>query len=287
MPSFETPQPVAIDAELSVGSVHVIASERTDSTVAVTPADPTRDLDIEAAERADVELVDGSLVVRATTPRRLGRLLGPNGRTGAVDLVMEVPTGSSLRIGAPVADVRTDGTLGDVEVTVGVGELRLDRTHALRAKTSGGDVTVRRATGDVRVTGSGELRLHTVDGSADVKNLSGPVWIGDVGGPLRARSSSGHLVVDRARDEVTARTASGDISVGEIHRGTVALTTAAGRVDVGVAHGTAVRIEAASKFGRIRNQLETTDGPEDAAETAELQARTSYGDITVHRSEVR
>nr|BFE75697.1 hypothetical protein GCM10020092_089980 [Actinoplanes digitatis] len=67
-------------------------------------------------------------------------------------------------------------------------------------------------------------------------------------------------------------------------RGSVVLGTAAGDLDVGIADGTAAWLEMNTGFGHLRNLLENATRPDGAAETVEVRGRTSYGDITVHRS---
>ena len=70
----------------------------------------------------------------------------------------------------------------------------------------------------------------------------------------------------------------------QVVRGSVVLGTAAGDLDVGIAAGTAAWLELNTGFGHMRNLLENATRPEGAAETVEVRGRTSYGDITVHRS---
>ncbi len=70
MPSFETVQPIAvsIDVTHSMGMVNVIASDRSDTVVAVNPRDRNRQVDVETAKQTVVDLNGGSLTIRA--PRR-------------------------------------------------------------------------------------------------------------------------------------------------------------------------------------------------------------------------
>lgn len=276
------PRPTEIDVALSVGSVHVIAGAGDDATVVVRPSDPERQADLDAAARAEVEVEDGRLLVRAVQPRRL--LIGVGSNPGSVEVVLEAPAGVPLRCTAQIADVRTDGPLGDVHVKVQVGALRFDRVATLQAKTSGGDVIVDRVDGDARVRGSGDIRVAHVGGTADVRNLNGPVWVGEVGGTVRARSASGDVVVERPHAEVQARTASGDLTVAAVRRDTVDLKTAFGAVSVGIVEGTAVHVDASSRFGHVHNQLTSSDAPTDSGERAVLRAHTAYGDVVIHRS---
>ena len=65
MPTFETNQPIVLSIEMSQGAVHVIASDRTDTVVAVNPSDRDRPEDVEAAAKTVVDLANGTLSIRA------------------------------------------------------------------------------------------------------------------------------------------------------------------------------------------------------------------------------
>lgn len=285
MPRFETAAPSVVHVRLTVGSVHVITGVRDTASVAVNAADPERAKDVEAAERATVDLTDGRLVVEAAEPRRLGNLvgLGPS-RPGAVDLVLEVPDDVDLTVVAQIATVRVDGRLGRTEIRTQVGALHLDQTADVTAKTSGGDVIVRHVAGQARIQGSGTIDLGTIAGSAEVKNLTGPIHVGTAEGSLRLRSATGDLVVDTAAADVHARTATGAITVGAATAGTLDLRTPSGRIQVGIVEGTSVLIDATTKIGRVEQHLDTTDRPAPTDRHAEVRAHTSLGDVVIHRA---
>jgi hypothetical protein len=61
------------------------------------------------------------------------------------------------------------------------------------------------------------------------------------------------------------------------------LATASGVIDIGIAEGTSAWVDAGTQFGQVRNSLEPTGAPE-AGEKVEIRARTSFGDIDIHRS---
>ena len=42
MPTFETPQPIAVTVDVFLGHVEIIASDRTDTVVEVRPSDPAK-----------------------------------------------------------------------------------------------------------------------------------------------------------------------------------------------------------------------------------------------------
>ena len=98
------------------------------------------------------------------------------------------------------------------------------------------------------------------------------------------RSANGDISVDRAGAGVEAKTSNGSIRLGEVARGSVVLETAAGDLDVGIAEGTAAWLEVNTGFGHVRNLLDNATRPEETDETVEVRGRTSYGDITIHRS---
>ena len=285
MPTFDTPEPIAVTIELALGDVHVIASDRDDTVVAVNPSDRSRPADRDAADQTTVELDAGRLVVRAPRPRGLGKVIGPSSRSGSVVIVIELPSGSHLHSDAALGDVRGDGRLGDVRVKVDVGHIHLDETDEVDLATSTGSVTVGRVAGDATIKGAGEVRVTAVHGEAQVRNLNGRTWVGEVTGELRVRSSNGDITIERSRGQANAKTANGHIRVDEVAGGSIELATGSGRVDVGITTDTVAWVDAHSHFGRISRDLDDAPTPpEDDRSTAEVRARTSFGDIAIHRA---
>ena len=286
MPTFETNQPVVLSIEMSKGAVHVIAGDRTDTVVAVNPSDRDRPEDVEAVGKTVVDLANGTLSIRQRKPGGIAAPIIGWKRGGSVEVTVELPEGSSLRADAGVADFRCDGRLDDVEVKTGVGDVRLDQTAALRVRSGAGHVAVEEASGRAEIVTAGEMTVGVVAGDADVKNLNGKTWIGRVGGTVRVRSANGDVTIDDAGSDVTVKTANGNIRLGQVARGSVTIETAFGGLEVGVKEGTAAWIDATTKFGRVQNNLTSADGPEPSAETVQVRARTSFGDVLIARSSV-
>ena len=286
MPTFETNQPIVLSIEMSQGAVHVIASDRTDTVVAVNPSDRDRPEDVEAAEKTVVDLANGTLSIRTPKPRGIAAPLLGWKRGGSVEVTVELPEGSSLRADAGFADFRCDGRLGDVEVKTGAGDVRLDRTGALRVRSGAGHVAVEEASGRAEIVAAGDMTIGVVAGDADVKNLNGRTWIGRVGGNVRVKSANGDVMIEDAGRDVTVKTANGNIRLGQVARGSVTIETASGGLEIGVREGTAAWIDATTKFGRVHNDLTPADDPEPSAETVQVRARTSFGDVVIARSSV-
>lgn len=234
---------------------------------------------MKAADQVEVEFTSGRLLVR--TPRSLS----PLGPRGMVDIVIGAPRRSDVSGDAAWADLRPDGRLGDVDVGSSAASLRLGEVRSLRAKTSSGHVTVDQVTGEASVSGAhGQVRIGAGGGSATIKSASGTVWLGDVAGPPRVSAASGTITVDRAQASLHARTAHGTVRIGEVVRDDVTVGTAYGDVEIGVREGTAAWLDLRSDKGTVRNALDDADGPGPSEETAEVRARTAYGDILVRRA---
>jgi DUF4097 and DUF4098 domain-containing protein YvlB len=280
MPTFESPNPISITVDV-LGNTHITASDRTDTVVSVRPRDPSNSSDVKAAAQTVVDYSNGRLVVRSP------RSWAPFSGSQTVVVTLEVPTGSALDGSSPMGDFHVEGELGTTTVKTSMGNIRLDLTGELRAKTSLGNVTVHRVAGNADVaTSSGDIRLGDIEGSAEVKNSNGRTELQWVAGEVRAKSSNGDVLVGFAGADVTARTANGDVRVAQVGRGDVVVETAAGELEVGIVPGVAAWLDVNTRFGSVRNSLNTAAGPEPSEGTVKVMARSSFGDIVIHRASV-
>ena len=280
MPVFPTPEPITATIDVSVADVRIVAGERAETTVEVTPADPGDNEDVKAAARTRVEFTHGELLVKG--PKYVTKLWG---KAGALHITVELPAGSRIQGTAAMGDFRVGGRIGNSRFKTSVGDIDLDEAAAVEASTATGDVTVARATGHAEFgTGSGELRIREIDGTAVLKNSNGETRVGEVTGDLRVSTANGDILVDLAHAGVHAKTASGDIRVGEVIRDRVVLETAVGEIEVGIREGSAAWLELNSLTGSVRNTLSPTDGPTGTTETVEVKAHTYTGDIVIRRA---
>jgi DUF4097 and DUF4098 domain-containing protein YvlB len=277
MPTFDTPSPISLVIELQLGAAHLIAGDRVDTVVVINPSDASRKLDVEAAQKTQVDLLNGRLQVKAPKSRRLGR-------PGAVDVTIELPQDSRLHAEIGLADLRADGRLGETRIHGGLSEIRLDQTRQVQVVVGLGSVTVNRALGRTEVTSAGEISIGEIDGEAEIENLNGKTWVGEVSGGLRIKSANGDITVDRAHADVAVKTANGSIQIGEVVTGAIALETGSGALEIGIRDGSAAWVDARTRFGRVLNGLEAAEGPEPSEQAVEIRARTSFGDIAIHRS---
>ncbi|GAA3169862.1 MULTISPECIES: DUF4097 family beta strand repeat-containing protein [Streptomyces] len=279
MPSFDTPGPIAVAAHLDAGSLQLLAGERRDTVVGVRPRDPKRDQDVRAAEQAEVSFAGGVLTLRTPKPRYL------LGRTGTVDVTVELPAGSRVEAAGAWVQVLGEGRLGEVRVKTSAGDVRLDETGPLQLTAAHGSVTVGRVEGAAEIaTSSGSLRVGTVDGPATLKNSHGTTTVAAVTGELRVSGAHGDIDIARAEGPVTATTAHGALRLADVARGSVQLETASGSIEVGIRESTAAWIDASSSSGQVRNALTSAEAPGAAEDTVEIHARTRHGNIEILRA---
>ncbi|NEB82437.1 DUF4097 domain-containing protein [Streptomyces sp. SID14478] len=278
MPSFDTPEPVSVNAHVGAGSLRLTASDREDTVVEVRPGNPKRDKDVRAAEQTEVSYANGVLSVR--TKER--RFIGPS---GTVDVTVELPTGSGVDLTGSWIHVTSEGRLGEARVKSSGGDLRLESTGPLHLTVSHGSVFVDRVDGAAEITTSfGSLRIGTVDGPATLKNSHGAMSVATVTGDLRAKGSFGDIEVLRAESSVTATTAHGALRIGEVASGNVQLETSSGAIEVGIREGVAAWLDAGAERGQVHNGLTDSVPPAETDDTVQVRARTRWGNIDIRRA---
>lgn len=281
MPRFDTLEPISVTLDLGAGDVRITASDRSDTVVEVHASNAADESDVHAAQQVRVDYAQG--VLRVIGPK--AHLFDFSRKTRSVQVCIELPTGSQLSAETQVGDLRGAGSLGACRFKTGAGNARLERTGPLRLHTGAGHVTVDGVAGDVEITtGTGKIQVGEVEGAAAVKSSNGDIAIDGVAGDARMRTANGEISLQRAGAGVDAKTSNGAIRVGEVVRGAVVLGTGAGDLDIGVAEGTAAWLDVNTGFGHLRNLLQDATRPGDGDHTVEVRGRTSFGDITIHRS---
>jgi hypothetical protein len=280
MTTFETPDPITATFDVIVGDVRIVASDRGDTVVDVQPSDAADKDDVKAAELTRVHYTHGQLVVK--TPKL--RSWMPRSHGGSVAVTVELPAGSHVRGTGQMADYHTDGRLGECRFRTGMGCVELDEVETLSVKTGIGDVGAERVAGHADLAvGSGDVRLRELEATAVVKSSNGDTWVGHAAADLRVSAANGSIAVDRADASVVAKSSNGDVRLGEAVRASVVLETRLGDVEVGIPEGTAAWLDVRANAGRVRNALEASEAPEPSAETVEVRARTTAGNIVIRR----
>lgn len=284
MPTFETPQPIAVTVDVFLGRVEVVASDRTDTVVEVRPSDAAKKEDVRAAQETEVDFAAGHLTVKGPGGWKMYTL--PRAwHTPSIDVTIEVPTGSGLHGSGHLCPFLVTGELGQCELKNSLGDLHLEKAGPVELRTSGSNITVGEAVGRANITtGTGTVRIGEINGSAVVKNSNGDSTISDLTGDLQVNTANGNITVERPRGSVTAKAAHGSIRIFDASSGTMRLETAAGQLDVGIHPGVAAYLDLNAKYGTLQNQLETADSPEQSEESVHVYARSSYGNIVIRHA---
>lgn len=281
MPTYPTPTPIDLAVNVQVGLIDVIASDREDTLVTVSPTNPAKANDRQAAEETRVDFDGGRLTIVGPQPRI--RWIGPTSES--VDVKVELPAGSRLTAEIAVGSVRTAGRLGATRIKSSTGAVELDATGDLWLHASHGNATVGTADGAVEITvDHGQLRIGTVSGDAVLKAAHGSIQIGDSGGDVDAKLSYGDLEIARARASVAAMTAYGSIQLLEVSSGSIQVESGYGQVRIGVLPGVPAWLDLSSKRGHVRNELAGDRAPDPSEQTVAVRVRNAGGDISIQRS---
>jgi hypothetical protein len=280
MPTYDTPTPIDLAIKLQVGAIEIIATDRDDTVVTVSPTNPAKAVDRRGAEETRVD-VDGQRLI-ITGPRPRISWIGP---TESVDVKVELPAGSRLAAEIGVGGVRTVGRLGATRIKSSMGRVDLDSTGDLWLRASHGNATLGTADGGIEITADhGQIRIGKVTGDAILKASHGTILIGESGGDLEAKLSYGDLEITKALGSVAAKTAYGSIQLAEVSSGSIQVESGFGQVTIGVRPGVPAWLDLSSKEGHVRNQLDSDRAPGASEQTVAVRARTQHGDINIQRA---
>jgi DUF4097 and DUF4098 domain-containing protein YvlB len=234
--------------------------------------------------------------------------------SGAVDLLVALPSGTPVRVDtrsgdlsvdefagalhfeSSSGDVRLEEFVGDVYISSKSGDVYISRLDGeLEMETSSGDLSVRNALGDLSfdatsgdldaeriggelsvTTASGDIDIEEALGATQIRTTSGDVTLAKIGGRFQATTASGDVVARMVQplEEAYIRTSGGDIYL-------VLTDPLRGRLQVNTSSGEiSVPIEMGlESIGKGR--LVAVLGPGSGS----LEVKTSSGDVDIHRAE--
>ncbi len=282
MRTFPTPTPIAVTIEANFADVQVVASDRPDTVVDVRPTDPDDHAHVQVAEATRVELLGDQLQVIAPKPSLMARILN----SPSVDIVISLPTGSTVRADLGAGNVEATGTLGNCMVRTGAGNIRLGDTGALDARSGTGDIMVGNVVGDATIeTPAGHTQIASATGDVAIKNGSTGPRIGTVGGDLRVRAGHGRIEVESVAGSVDARTAHGAVVIG-VATGPEMSTS---RPRTGISRWASPTVvpcgwtSTRSTAGWSASSSRSPTRRQQAGPSVRIVGRTSYGDIRIRR----
>ncbi|MBK3647880.1 DUF4097 family beta strand repeat-containing protein [Streptomyces sp. MBT33] len=217
MQKFDTTAPVLAVLAIPAGRVQFIAADRADTTVEVRPADASKNRDVKAAEQ--IEVVYGDGVVRVTAPEAKNQLFGPS---GAVEVTVQLPTGSRVEAKAAGLELRVVGSLGDLSFDGAYRQIKIDEAASVRLTAVDGDVEIGRLGGSADIsTARGDIRIDEAGrGTLDLRTDSGDITVAVAAGVSAALDAgTSHGRIDNALKNdgsaeltIRATTSNGDIT---------------------------------------------------------------------------
>lgn len=262
---FETPEPISAYVEIPGGRLTVTAADT--GTTEVTVEGPR-------AEEFHVDFTGRQLSVLA--PK--GRFFSGHERH-AVSVTLPESSNLATKVGS--ADTRVVGSLREVILKTGSGDIALDTvTGTLSVESGSGDIAAHVLEGEVRIkSGSGDVDLGSIAGHAGISTGSGDVTLGTVPAEVVVKTGSGDLKVQRLSDKLVFATASGDLRVAHASQGSVVAKSASGDLVIAVPPGTPVWTDLNTVTGTVKSSLESTGAPAEGQAHLELRANTVSGDI--------
>ncbi|MFJ8114095.1 DUF4097 family beta strand repeat-containing protein [Streptomyces sp. NPDC096132] len=217
MQKFDTPAPISAVLDIPAGRIQFIATDHSDTTVEVQPADPSKSRDTKTAEQTTVAYADGVLRITAPTPDN--QLFASS---GSLEVTVQLPVGSRIEVKAASAELRGVGRLGDIVFDGAYRQIKVDEAASVRLTAVDGDVEVGRLGGSAEIsTARGDIRIaEAVRGTVVLRTQSGNISVGAAAGvsaALDAGTDHGRVSNALKNDgttelDIRATTSQGDIT---------------------------------------------------------------------------
>ena len=173
MQKFETTAPITAVLDVPAGRIQFIAADRTDATVEVRPANPSKGRDVKTAEQTTATFTDGVLHITAATPG--SQLLGP----GSLEVTVQLPAGSHVQAKTASTELRVVGRLGQVSYEGAYRNIKIDEAAQLNLTAVDGTVEVGRLTGPAQITTArGDITIDEAEhGTVDLRTHQGNITV--------------------------------------------------------------------------------------------------------------
>jgi DUF4097 and DUF4098 domain-containing protein YvlB len=180
-------------------------------------------------------------------------LLVRSSRGGSKTLTVRCPIDTDVSVGTQSASVRMEGKFGNVSVTTMSGDIEIDDSEDLDARSMSGKLIINRCRGRCRLNAvSGKIHGADVD-TAYVSSVSGSISFDRVIGDIRAKTVSGSIDLSAVGDgAIAVKTISGKVRI-TLPPGTEPQTSfkTRGHIRCDFPSGRDCRIEAQSLSGSI------------------------------------
>ena len=175
-----------------------------------------------------------------TYPSTRGGIFSWGNRYARIDVAVEVPMGTNLRVDDSSGRVHINN-VGDVTLEDGSGNIMIWDV---------GSLTVEDGSGNITITGvAGDLRLEDSSGSLKVEGVNGNVTVDDGSGGLLIREVTGNVTIADGSGSIQVWAVGGSVRLDEISSGQVMVHDVDG--DLVVTDGRRERIEYSDVRGEV------------------------------------
>ena len=262
--TFPLDGPIALQCRFAFGALNIEAVEGlTEAQVDLRPQHASSDIE----SRCTVTLRGHTLVIAA--PRPNGGLLdlaSRHDRRHALDIDVQVPAGTTLKLGTHSSSLSTRGRLGSADIAGGALAARVEAVEGdLRLRYGSGQAQLGAVAGSVSIkNGSGDVSVYEIGRSADIALGSGSARLGTAHGSVRVRTGSGSVTIDRAEGDLVMDSGSGDATVG-------------------LPAGVSARLDVVTGRGELTTDMPVADD-RPSGHTTTIRVRTGRGDVSIRRS---
>ena len=263
--TYDTPGPVTVVLQLSMGSVEVAVHDEPTSAIEISGYEKDAPPRVELSTAPDGRY---RLSVHHKTKKFWGFSFG---------------RGLRIQLTVPV-DTAIEGSGGAVDL-----EAR-GRLRSLAFKTGSGDLEFEDVTGDVELaSASGDIEGRSIGGHLSFKGAAGDIDVASVDAGATVRSASGDIQIGRLDGSTTITVGSGDIELRDVGPGRVNVHAISGDVRVGVRQGLGVWLDVSSTSGDVQSGLDAAGRGEARSDAPELELtlNTVSGDVDVTRARAR
>jgi DUF4097 and DUF4098 domain-containing protein YvlB len=173
MHTFDTPAPISAVLTIPAGRIQFLATDRSDTTVEVAPADTGKSRDVKMVQQTTVTYTDGVLHIDASAKNQY---FGPS---GALDVTVRLPAGSHVKASTSATELRATGRLGDITFDGAYHHITIDEAATLHLSATDGDVNVGRLGGPATIsTARGDINVaEAMRGTVTLRTQAGTIAI--------------------------------------------------------------------------------------------------------------
>lgn len=127
-----------------------------------------------------------------------------NGNSPYINLTVKVPTSFGLVLDDGSGEAVIEGLTGDIQVTDGSGDLRINGGNSLQVDDGSGDLFIRHIKGAVSIEdGSGDMVVEHIGGIVSINDGSGDISVRQTAGLTITEGGSGDLDIDQINGPVS------------------------------------------------------------------------------------